>query len=94
MVRKIIDYQKLSNNILNLLIKKFPDGYGDDDIITFKNAKGQVIQAVEIKTEDTIYLVKIGVKLIGAIEDFIEEEESNNSNNKDLDFLSTEDFNE
>ena len=54
MVRKIIDYQKLSNNILNLLIKKFPDGYGDDDIITFKNAKGQVIQAVEIKTEDTI----------------------------------------
>ncbi|WKK64543.1 hypothetical protein [Lutimonas zeaxanthinifaciens] len=94
MVRKIIDYQKLSNNILNLLIKKFPDGYGDDDIITFKNAKGQVIQAVEIKTEDTIYLVKIGVKLIGAIEDFIEEEESNNSNNKDLDFLSTEDFSE
>ena len=94
MVRKIIDYQKLSNNILNLLIKKFPDGYGDDDIITFKNAKGQVIQAVEIKTEDTIYLVKIGVKLIGAIEDFIEEEESNNSNNKDLDFLSTKDFSE
>lgn len=74
MIRKIVDYQKLNEELLNLLIEKFPDGYGDNDIITFKNAKGEVIEAVEIKTEDTIYLVKIGVKLVKVMEEHTEED--------------------
>lgn len=70
MIRKIVDYQKLNNEILDLLVKKYPDGYGDTDIITFKNLKGEIIEAVEVQTEDTIYLVKIGKRLVQAMENF------------------------
>ncbi len=63
MRRIIIDYKKLTPDILNLLVTKFPDGYGDDDIIVFDNHKNETIEAVQVETLDTIYLVKIGSKL-------------------------------
>ena len=75
MKRVIVDYAKLTNEILNLLVEKFPDGYDDSDIIRFKNAKNETIEAVEVKTEDTIYLVKVSMKLADRIENFDEEED-------------------
>ena len=69
MIRKIVDYQKLNEDILNLLVEKFPDGYDDDDVISFRNASNELIEAVEVRKEDTIYLVKIGVKLVKAMDD-------------------------
>lgn len=83
MLRKIVDYQKLNEEILNLLVDKFPDGYSDTDIITFRNADNEVVEAVEIRTEDTIYLVKIGKRLIAAMEDFDKEEVGDNEDNND-----------
>ncbi|APY11439.1 hypothetical protein BWZ22_09350 [Seonamhaeicola sp. S2-3] len=76
MIRKIVDYQKLNEDILNLLVEKFPDGYDDDDIISFRNAKNEVIEAVEVRTEDTIYLVKVGKRLVQAMQDFGDEDET------------------
>ena len=67
MKRVIVDYAKLTNEILTLLVEKFPDGYDDSDIIRFKNHKNETIEAVEVKTEDTIYLVKISTKLADRI---------------------------
>lgn len=69
MKRIIVDYNKLNTEILDLLVKKFPDGYDDNDIISFRNSKGEQIESVEIRTNDTIYLVKIGKKLIKAIQE-------------------------
>ena len=56
MKRVIVDYLKLNDEILNLLADKFPDGYGIKDIVEFKNAQGEIIQAVEVRTEDTVIL--------------------------------------
>ena len=67
MQRVIIDYKKLTPEILTLLTTKFPDGYGDNDIITFKNHKNETIDAVEVRTNDTIYLVKISTHLIDSM---------------------------
>src|SRR5690606_4092435 len=53
-----------------LLVEKFPDGYDDSDIIRFKNAKNETVEAVEVRTEDTIYLVKVSTKLADRIENF------------------------
>lgn len=75
MKRVIVDYSKLTNEILNLLVEKFPDGYDDSDIIRFKNAKNETIEAVEVKTEDTIYLVKVSTKLADRIENYDEDDE-------------------
>jgi DNA-directed RNA polymerase subunit delta len=76
MKRVIVDYAKLTNEILTLLVEKFPDGYDDSDIIRFKNAKNETVEAVEVRTEDTIYLVKVSTKLADRIENFDEDDDS------------------
>jgi len=70
MKRVIVNYKKLNENILNLLVDKFPDGYSDRDVISFKNHHNDTIEAVEVKTTDTIYLVKISERLAGVMQDF------------------------
>ena len=75
MKRVIVDYAKLTNEILNLLVEKFPDGYDDSDIIRFRNAKNELVEAVEVRTEDTIYLVKVSTKLSDRIENYDEDDE-------------------
>ncbi len=77
MKRILIDYKKLDHKVAATLIDSYPDGYGDDDIITIKKPQGEVIEAVEVKTTDTIYLVKISKSLsnfIANFEDTIEKE--------------------
>ena len=74
MKRVIDDYAKLTGDILNLLVEKFPDGYDDTDIIRFRNAKDELIEAVEVRTEDTIYLVKVSTKLANRMEKFDEDD--------------------
>lgn len=90
MIRKIVDYQKLNEDILDLLVEKFPDGYDDSDIITFKNANGEVIEAVEVKTEDTVYLVKVGRRLVQAMEDFEDSDNSDSSTEDETSDIDTD----
>jgi hypothetical protein len=75
MRRVIVDYAKLTNEILNLLVEKFPDGYDDSNIIRFKNHKDETIEAVEVRTEDTIYLVKISTKLSDRLINFEDDDD-------------------
>lgn len=75
MKRVIVDYAKLTNEILNLLVDRFPDGYDDSHIIRFRNAKNELIEAVEVRTEDTIYLVKVSTKLATRLENFDEDDD-------------------
>jgi hypothetical protein len=63
MKRVIIDYKKLTPEILSLLSQKFPDGYNDRDIVVFDDHHNQIIEAVEVNTTDTVYLVKVSSKL-------------------------------
>lgn len=75
MKRVIVDYSKLTGEILNLLVEKFPDGYDDSDIVRFKNARNETIEAVEVRTVDTIFLVKISTKLSDRIINYDEDDE-------------------
>ncbi|WP_298224803.1 DNA primase [Flavobacterium sp.] len=75
MRRIIVDYSKLTNEILTLLVERFPDGYDDSNIIRFRNAHNELIEAVEVRTEDTIYLVKVSTKLASRLEKFDEEDD-------------------
>jgi hypothetical protein len=75
MRRVIVDYAKLTGDILNLLVEKFPEGYDDSDIIRFRNAQNELVEAVEVRTEDTIYLVKVSTKLASRMEKFDEDDD-------------------
>jgi len=78
MKRVIVDYKKLTPEILSLLVNKYPDGYDDDHIITFKNAKNETIEAVEVKTEECNYLVKVSTRLENTMMRFDEDDYEEN----------------
>ena len=83
MRRVIVDYKKLNNEILDLLVDKFPYGYEQEDIITFRNAKNEVVEAVEVRTEDTIYLVKVSKRLADTMESFKDDDNDYDDEEKD-----------
>ena len=72
--RVIVDFKKLTPEILALLVERYPDGYDDDHIISFRNAKNEMVEAVEVTTEDTKYLVKVSTKLAATMENYDEDD--------------------
>jgi hypothetical protein len=72
--RVIVDFKKLTPEVLRMLVEAYPDGYDDADIITFRNSHGERVEAVEVLTEDTKYLVKISAKLEHTMANYEEED--------------------
>lgn len=70
--RVIVDFKKLTPEVLKLLVEEYPHGYDDDDIISFKNTAGERVECVEVLTDDTKYLVKISAKLEKTMADYDE----------------------
>ncbi len=56
--RIIKDYEKLDKNIILQIKLKYPYGY-EKSLITFKNAKKQLISALPFESTDYYYLVKM-----------------------------------
>lgn len=86
MKRVIVDYKKLTPNILNLLVEDYPLGIDSTDVMTFKNSKNETVEAVEVRTEDTIYLVKVGVKLNIVLQEFIDDDFEVDGNESTIEF--------
>jgi hypothetical protein len=72
----IVDFKKLTPEVLALLVESYPDGYDDSNIIKFKNSKNEWIEAVQVETEDTKYLVKVSTKLVVTMENYDEDDYS------------------
>ena len=72
--RIIVDFKKLTPEILALVVDKYPEGYDDADVIKFRNAKNELVEAVEINTEEVKYLVKIGARLEKVMEEYDEDD--------------------
>lgn len=83
MKRVIVDYSKLTREVLDLLVEKYPDGYNFSDIITFKNSVGENVKAVEVRTEDTLYLVKISSLLEKTMEEYSDSDDFDDDTEKD-----------
>lgn len=81
--RVIVDYKNVTQDILELFTERYPYGYEEEDIIKFKNAKGEMVKAVPFETSDTKYLVKIGVEMDRKIEAFLDDDEDTDSDNVD-----------
>jgi preprotein translocase subunit Sec63 len=59
MKRIIKDYKSISEEHEELIAAHYPNGFENDNLISFTTPKGEFIKALEIRTEDTIYLFKI-----------------------------------
>lgn len=79
--RVIVDFKKLTPEILALLVEKYPHGYDEDQIISFRNQHNEIIEAVEVTTADTKYLVKVSKKLAVTMENYDEDDYENFDDN-------------
>ena len=76
-VKRIIkDYRTVTDEQLKLITEHFPDGIDSEQLISFTNAKGEFVKALEIRTEDTIYLFKFSAEMINKIDDITEDDYS------------------
>lgn len=82
--RVVVDYRNITDDIIELLTEKYPYGY-EDDIIKFKNAKGETVSAVPCETEDTKYLIKVGAELEKKVDAYLEDNEEDDDISEDLD---------
>lgn len=57
----VTDYSKLNEELIKLYEETYPTGIAGNTI-RFPNAKGEIVTAVRLETEDTIYLVKVSAK--------------------------------
>ena len=84
MKRTIVDFKKLTPEILSMLVEKYPYGYDDDAVISFRNANNELIEAVEVKTDETIYLVKVSSKLETSMANFDEDDYDDDDYNEPI----------
>lgn len=94
MNRIIVDFKKLTPEILLLLVDKYPDGYDDNAVIKFKNSKNEAIEAVEVRTDDTIYLVKVSSKLEVSMANFDEDDYDDSELNEPISEMTDKRLNE
>lgn len=56
--RIIKSYEQLSEELVEKLKAKYPDGY-EDRTITFTNPRGEIEVAIPFETEEIYYLIKL-----------------------------------
>jgi hypothetical protein len=57
--RIIKDYKTLSQEHIDLISEHFPNGFENDNLVSFITPKGEFIKALEIRTDEAIYLFKV-----------------------------------
>ena len=59
MKRVIVDYANAHSELLSRIDEMYAPSYQFDKFITFKSSDGKTRKCIEIKLNDTIYLVKM-----------------------------------
>jgi len=81
--RVIVDYKTLPDDILEGIANKYPYGYGETDIIKFRNSKGDLISAIRYETNDAVYMVKVSMQLKDMIKEYDLEDEFSSESEDD-----------
>lgn len=95
--RIIKDYKTISQEHIDLINRHFQNGFENDNLISFTTPKGEFIKALEIRTDDAIYLFKIDKNMkvdeeenqdndglaIGDFDSFKDNEEEDSDNDED-----------
>ena len=73
--RIIVDYKNITSDQLSLITDRYPEGFAPEDMISFKNSKGETVRAVPLETEDTKYLFKVSIEMERRMEAFMDEDD-------------------
>jgi hypothetical protein len=66
--RIIKKLEQLSDELLELIKKQYPEGY-EESLITFHTPKGEIEIGLPLETEDTYYLIKMPKSSLPADDD-------------------------
>ncbi|NNE56361.1 MAG: hypothetical protein HKN32_10090 [Flavobacteriales bacterium] len=72
MKRIMKDYRSISDDHMRLIKQQYPEGFSDSDLVTLKTSDGSYFDALEVHTDDAVYLVKVNHNLLEAIDQFEE----------------------
>jgi DNA-directed RNA polymerase subunit delta len=75
--RIIVDYKNITSEQLSLITDRYPEGFAPEDMISFKNSKGETVRAVPLETSDTKYLFKVSIEMERRMEAFMDEDDDN-----------------
>lgn len=60
---RIISYEKMSEDVLALFNEAFPEGVNEEDVKRYTKPDGTPFYAVSFETSDTVFLIKVKVKI-------------------------------
>ena len=86
MKRVIKDFKAITDDVVALINEQYPFGYEESQLVTFVNAKGEFVKALEVKSDEITYLIKLGTKLNEHINEYMDSDEDD-----DYSFPSDED---
>lgn len=66
--RIIKKFEQLSEELLSLIKKEYPDGY-EDSLITFQTLTGELATGLPLETEEVYYLIKMPKNSLPAEDD-------------------------
>lgn len=69
MRRVIKNYTNIEQRHIDLIAAAFPEGFGDDDLQLLTMPNGQYLRALEVRTEDTVYLFRIDSEMMEVLEE-------------------------
>lgn len=81
--RIIVDYKNITSEQLSLITDRYPEGFAPEDMISFKNSKGETVRAVPLETSDTKYLFKVSIEMERRMEAFMDEEDESDASSDD-----------
>lgn len=75
MKRIIKEFKSTPSHVLALITEQYPYGYDDTHLVNFMNSKGEYQHAIEVKTDDTVYLIKLDRHLDQHFDEFLNDED-------------------
>ncbi len=75
MKRIIKDFKAITDEVVALINEQYPYGYEDSQLVTFVNAKGEFVKALEVKSDEITYLIKLSTKLNDHINDYMDSDD-------------------
>ena len=73
MKRVIKNYTNIEPRHIALIADAFPEGFGDDDLQLLSMPDGRYLRALEVRTDDTIYLFRIDEEMLEVLEEATDE---------------------
>jgi hypothetical protein len=69
MKRVIKNYLNIEKRHIELIAAAYPEGFGDDDLQSLTMPNGKFLRALEVRTEDTVYLFRIDSEMMEVLEE-------------------------